>query len=75
MFTVNVYVTESKIAEAKRKIVENGGSIEGNEFEVSGVEGSIGEVHSSGRATISITDKPWLASQGYITSEIKKFFA
>lgn len=66
-------ITEEKKNEALRLIKENGGVIYGdNSFEISGVRGFYEE--NDGSVTITITDKPWLASWGMIESKLNTFF-
>lgn len=71
-FTVLVSATEDQIDTAKSKIRGAGGSVSGNSFNVKGVEGRMSR--DGDRTTITITDKPWLASEGMIKDEIRKFF-
>jgi len=72
-FQVKVNASDAKIEEAKAQIIKNDGVISGNSFSVKGVRGSIDS--NGDERIITITDKPWLASQSYVSSEIKKFFS
>ncbi len=74
-FTMNVKVSSSKFEEAKKKIVDNGGSVSGNQFSVKGVKGSFSREAGSMDMEIRITDKPWLASENMIRKEIREFFS
>ena len=66
-------VTDEKITKAMTDIKSNGGTVIGNTFAVSGVEGSYSQ--SGSTLTITITKKPWLASEGMIESKLREYFA
>lgn len=74
-FTMTVKASSTKFEEAKRKIEENGGSVSGNQFSIEGVKGSFSRETGSVDMTIRVTDKPWLATDNKIRSEINKFFS
>lgn len=72
---IKIETTAEKVNEALGKIREvgtvsvrdNGGS-----FSAKGVEGRFS--YKDGVLSIAIDDKPWLASDSMIESEIRKFF-
>lgn len=72
---MKIQTTAEKVNKALEKIREVGEvSVDGNggSFSAKGVEGRFS--YSDGVLTIKIDDKPWLASDSMIESEINKFF-
>ena len=69
-FTIKTSI--EKTNEGISVINSNGGSFDGKNFSISGVEGTL--KYSDGNLFINITDKPWLASWGMIEDKINSFF-
>ena len=66
-------ISETRLAEAKNLIRQNGGTIErDNSFEIQGVQGGFEE--GDGSITINITKKPFLASWRKIEKTLDGFF-
>lgn len=75
---MKIKTTLEKVNNALNKIRQVGGEtiVNGSNgsFDVKGVEGRFSWDSESEILTILIDDKPWLASDSMIESEIKKFF-
>ena len=67
-------ISEERLASGKQKVRDSGGTFyKDGSFEVSGVEGNYR--YEDGSLTITITDKPWLASWGMIKDKLNAFFS
>jgi len=74
---MKIKATLEKVNEALNKIKEVGNiAVNGSEgsFSAKGVEGRFSFDQENEILTVVIDDKPWLASDSMIESEIKKFF-
>lgn len=74
---MKIKATLEKVNEAIKRIGQVGDvSVNGSSgsFSAKGVDGRFAYDQASETLTIVIDDKPWLASDSMIESEIKKFF-
>ena len=73
---MRIQTTLEKVNEGLALIQQKGGDVDvdgsGGRVQISGVDASFS--FDDGVLTVQINDKPWLASESMIESEIKKFF-
>lgn len=65
-------ITDEKIAQALQLIRNNGGTVSGASFAITGVFGSYAK--SGNDLIVTIDSKPFYISNGMIESKLKEFF-
>ena len=79
VFSFNIAVNDPLIAfrNAQEQIEKTGGKLKGDDmsgkFSGLGVKGKY-NVHGNGKVAITITEKPFFASEELIKSKVKEFF-
>ena len=74
---MQIETTEEKVQEGLDAIITAGGTInnESQTAKIKGVTAEYGYNKEKGILTVNIIDKPWLATDSMIETEINKFFA